>query len=158
MPGIRAGKPRRHLRGAPQKRGRRRGGGLQTRLLQGKGTEGSSRPPPPPPPGCLSRLAPSFLFCFALLSISPAGLTPPLHPPRAAGGRRSEAGAGRSGTRPGRLGRGARRCPLSLLRRHLAGAARSGAAVPAPAGGPGGGSCGGAGAGRGGVPRAGKRP
>lgn len=103
MPGIRAGKPRRHLRGAPQKRGRRRGGGLQTRLLQGKGTEGSSRPPPPPPPPAVS---PASLRLFSsALPFSPSlRLASHLlytHRGRPAGGgrrrARGAAGLGRAG-------------------------------------------------------------
>lgn len=113
MPGIRAGKARRHLRGAPQKRGRRRGGGLQTRLLQGKGTEGSSRPPPPPPPrlSLPPRSVFSLLLCPSLhLSGWPhTSFTP------TAGGRRAAVGGGRGAQRDSAGQVGAGRAALPAL-------------------------------------------
>lgn len=135
MPGIRAGKPRRHLRGAPVP-GRPKsgdGGGRRAadEVTPEKGHGGllatsSTAPRPSLPPRSVSSilLSPSLHLVSQHLYIHRAQCPHPMGSRRAA----VRAGRGAQQDSAGQVGagRGARRCPLSLLRRHLAGAARRG--------------------------------
>lgn len=141
MPGIRAGKPRRHLRGAPVP-GRPKsgdGGGRRAadEVTPEKGHGGllatsSTAPRPSLPPRSVSSILLPLLSIWSHSTFTSTAHRAPI--PWAAGGQQSEPGAGRSRTRPGRSGRGGARGAARSLCYGATLRARRGAAATAPAG------------------------